>query len=129
MKQSTTRPRVRVRVSELLASEAAEPEPSTLDALEPEPVTIDALDAEIWPLVFAYLDLTAYVGDEHRILTGVFAQWLRRMQRRLARSPEAVRSGRAAEVDLSRCSSRSRSPQRCVAIAQTGAGNGVPDFY
>ena len=45
-----------------LASEAAEPEPSTLDALEPEPVTLDALDAEIWPLVFAYLDLTAYVS-------------------------------------------------------------------
>ena len=27
-----------------------------------EPVTLDALDAEIWPLVFAYLDLTAYVS-------------------------------------------------------------------
>ena len=29
---------------------------------EEAPVTLDALDAEIWPLVFAHLDLTAYVS-------------------------------------------------------------------
>ena len=45
------------------------------------------------------------------------AQWQRRTRRRLARSPEVVRSGRAADVHLSQCSSRSRSPRRCVALA------------
>ena len=33
-----------------------------MDEREPEPVTLDALDAEIWPLVIAHLDLTAYVS-------------------------------------------------------------------
>ena len=60
-------------------------------------------------------------GEEARDEELHRAQWQRRMQRRLTRSPEMVRSGRAADVDLSRCSSRSRSPQRCVAIAQTEA--------
>ena len=46
------------------------------------------------------------------------AQWERRMGRLAKRSPEATRGGRAGNPCPSRCSSRSRSPRRCAALAQ-----------
>ena len=46
------------------------------------------------------------------------AQWERRMGRLAKRSPEATRGGRPGNPCPSRCSSRSRSPRRCAALAQ-----------